>query len=405
MTDFLPVDEQMAILDRGIVDYLSREELKARLERGRPLRIKAGFDPTAPDLHIGHTVVLHKMRQFQQLGHQAIFLIGDFTGRIGDPTGKHETRKALSVDEVMANAETYKQQVFKILDPDKTEVRFNSEWMEAMSAADMVRLASTYTIARLFERDDFRTRYKENLPISVHELLYPLVQGYDSVALEADVELGGHDQIFNLLVGRVIQREYGQPSQIVMTMPLLEGTDARVVDGELKGQKMSKSLGNYIGINDPAQEIFGKTMSISDELMWKYFELLSDRDAEAIAALKAGGPRDAKLALAAELVTRYHGAEAGDAAREQFLSVFSRGQLPDDMPVIALDAAELERPLLDLLVAARKVPSKREGRRLFQQGAVKLDQARVTDLGLKLSGGGPWVVQVGKRTFVQLTLS
>ena len=402
MTDFLPVDEQMAILGRGIVDYHSQEELKARLELGRPLRVKVGFDPTAPDLHVGHTVVMHKMRQFQQLGHQVIFLIGDFTGRIGDPTGKHETRKALSVDEVMANAETYKQQVFKVLDPDQTEVRFNSEWMEALSASDIVRLAATYTIARLFERDDFRTRFKENLPISVHELLYPLIQGYDSVALEADVEMGGHDQIFNLLVGRVIQREYGQPSQIVMTMPLLEGTDAKVVDGALVGQKMSKSLGNYIGIDDPPPEIFGKTMSISDELMWKYFELLSDRDDASIAALRAGGPRDAKLALATELVARYHGAEAGEAARDQFLSVFSRRQIPDDMPVLSLSADDLEASLLDLLVANGKVPSKREGRRLFQQGAVKLDQERVTDLGLTLSGGGPWVVQVGKRSFVRL---
>ena len=413
MSRFKPVAEQMEILARGVVDFLSPDELKARLEASyqtdTPLRVKGGFDPTAPDLHLGHTVMLQKMRQFQQLGHTAIFLIGDFTGRIGDPTGKHETRKALSREEVLANAETYKRQVFKVLDPELTEVRFNSEWMEAMTAADLVRLAATYTLARLFEREDFRTRFQTNQPISVHEMLYPLVQGYDSVALKADVELGGHDQIFNLLVGRTVQREYGQKPQIVMTVPLLEGTDARVVDGVLTGHKMSKSMGNYIGIDEPPDQIVGKLMSISDELLWKFLTLLSDRPTADLEAWKAGAaagtvnPRDVKLALGKELVGRYHGAAAGEHAVAEFLRVFSKKEVPEDLPEHRVSAAD--GGLLDALVARGVVPSKREARRLFEQGAVKVDQQRVTDPKAALPAPGAHVVQVGKLTFVRLVVS
>jgi len=407
----------MEILSRGVVDFLSPDELKARLDdsrtHDRPLRVKVGFDPTAPDLHLGHTVVMQKMRQFQQLGHQVVFLIGDFTGRIGDPTGKHETRKALTREEVLANAETYKQQVFQILDPDKTEIRFNSEWMEAMSAADFVRLAATYTIARLFEREDFRTRFQTNQPISVHELLYPLVQGYDSVALKADVEMGGHDQIFNLLVGRVVQREYGLPSQVVLTVPLLLGTDARLVDGALTGAKMSKSLGNYIGVAEPAGEIVGKTMRVSDELMWTYYELLSDKPMDEIRALKAEvdaghvNPRDAKLGLGRELAMRYAGEEAGAHAADEFLRVFSQREVPEDMPAFQGALADFaDKPFTALLVASGACASSRDARRLLEQGAVKLDGERV-DLGFApsaLTPGQACVLQVGKRTFRKITL-
>jgi tyrosyl-tRNA synthetase len=412
MSRFKPVAEQLEILSRGVVDFLNPDELKARLNEsfssGKPLRVKCGFDPTAPDLHLGHTVVLQKMRQFQQLGHTAIFLIGDFTGRIGDPTGKHETRKALGRAEVQANAETYKRQVFKVLDPKQTEVRFNSEWMESMTAADLVRLAATYTLARLFEREDFRTRFQNNQPISVHEMLYPLVQGYDSVALTADVELGGHDQIFNLLVGRTVQREYGQKPQIVMTVPLLEGTDARLVDGVLTGHKMSKSLGNYIGIDEAPDQIVGKLMSISDELLWKYLTLLSDRPVAEIEAWKAGcadgskNPRDVKLALGQELVGRYHSAEAGEHAVAEFLRVFSKKEIPEELPEHHVTAAD--GGLLDALVAKGVVASKREARRLFEQGAVKVDQERVADHRAPLPATGAHVVQVGKLTFVRLVV-
>ncbi|MCL1890141.1 MAG: tyrosine--tRNA ligase, partial [Desulfovibrionaceae bacterium] len=324
------VDGQLALITRGIADLINLEELRAKIARGNPLNIKVGFDPTAPDLHLGHTVVLQKMRHFQQLGHTVIFLIGDFTGTIGDPSGRSETRPPLTREQILQNAETYKKQVFKILDPQKTVVDFNSRWLGAMTAADVIRLASRYTVARLMERDDFSKRFQGNIPISVHEFLYPLAQAYDSVALRADVEMGGTDQTFNLLVGRHIQTQYGQESQCVITLPLLEGLDGV--------KKMSKSLGNYIGINEPPAEIFGKAMSISDELMWRYYELLSDKSLEEIAGMKgeveAGRlhPKTAKEELAFELTARYHDLQAAEEARRGFQAVFSGGGIPEDTP-------------------------------------------------------------------------
>jgi tyrosyl-tRNA synthetase len=410
MSTFLPVDQQMELLSRGVVDFINPDELRERLKEGRPLRVKCGFDPTAPDLHVGHTVVLQKMRQFQMLGHTVIFLIGDFTGRIGDPTGKNETRKVLTKEDVDRNAETYKRQVFKILDPERTVIDFNSRWMEAMSASGLVRLASTYTVARILEREDFRNRLKHNLPISVHEFLYPVIQGYDSVALEADVELGGHDQIFNLLVGRVVQKEYGLRSQIVMTVPLLEGTDAKLVDGVLTGAKMSKSLGNYIGIAEPAEQMFGKVMSISDELMWKYFELLSDVPPDELKALKAGAatgqvnPRDVKVRLGQELVARYHSQAAAEEAAAGFDRVFRQHSLPQDMEEVTYCLAELEgKPFATQLAMTGSAASSREARRLIEQGAVKVDQQRI-GLDYVLPGQGTYVIQAGKRVFRKLVV-
>jgi len=392
--------EQLALLKRGVVDLNQEHELLQRLEEsassGRPLRVKAGYDPTAPDLHLGHTVTLTKLRQFQDLGHTAVFLIGDFTGRIGDPTGKKTTRPALTEEQVLANAETYKRQVFKILDPERTELRFNSEWMNALSAAGLVQLASQYNLARLMEREDFRSRFANNQPISVHELLYPLVQAYDSVALEADVELGGTDQVFNLLVGREIQRAYGQRPQVVMTVPLLVGTDARLEDGKIVGDKMSKSLGNYIGIDDAAGEIFGKIMSVSDPVMWHYYELLSTQRSEAIETLK-GRPRDAKVALGRELVSRYHGAEAADRAARAFASRFARGELPADIPEVALQAPPEGLPLPNALKLAGLVRSTSEARRNIKQGAVRVDGQRIKALDHLLAAPGRYLLQKGKR--------
>ena len=388
----------LAELCRGTDEVLIREELIERLAEGRPLRIKAGFDPTAPDLHLGHTVLINKLRQFQERGHEVIFLIGDFTGMIGDPTGKSATRPTLTPEAVRENARTYERQIFRILDPDKTRIVFNSEWMGKKSAADLIQLASRYTVARMLERDDFSKRYRENRPIAVHEFLYPLVQGYDSVELEADVELGGTDQKFNLLVGRELQKQYGQKPQVVMTVPILEGLDGV--------NKMSKSLDNYIGIEEPADEQFGKLMSISDDLMWRYFELLSFRPLEEIARLReemAGGrnPRDIKFELAIELVDRFHGQGAGEKAREAFVARFQKKQLPDDMPEVHLESGVA---IVEALNRAGLIQSNSEGFRHIKAGAVKLDGERVDDRGLVLPDGES-VVQVGKRRLAKIIVA
>ena len=388
-------------LTRGAAEIIQADELKQRLAAGHPLRVKVGFDPTAPDLHLGHTVIINAMRRFQDAGHVAIFLIGDFTGMIGDPTGKNVTRKPLSEDEIRANAKTYAEQVFKILDRSATEVRFNSEWFGGMSAADMIRLASRYTVARMLERDDFENRYRSGQPIAVHEFLYPLVQGYDSVALKADIEMGGTDQKFNLLVGRHLQAQENQKPQIIITWPLLEGTDGI--------QKMSKSLGNYIGITDPPDEMFGKLMSISDDLMWRYFELLSFRPTAELAALKTAvadgrNPRDVKFELGLELVDRFHGAGSGEQARETFIARFRQGEMPEDMPEKTLPAGAEGLGVAAALTACGLTASNSEAFRMIQQGAVKIDGQRVDDRGLALQAGFAGVLQVGKRKFVRLTL-
>ncbi|MDY0062004.1 MAG: tyrosine--tRNA ligase [Myxococcota bacterium] len=404
----LSPEAQLALLERGTVQIHQRAELAERLVQaartGRPLRVKTGYDPTAPDLHLGHTVTLTKMRQFQDLGHIAVFLIGDFTGRIGDPTGKKSTRPALTKEQVLENAETYKRQVFKVLDPERTEVRFNSEWMDAMTAADLVRLASHYNLARLMEREDFRSRYQNNEPVSVHELLYPLVQAYDSVALQADVELGGTDQIFNLLVGREIQRDYGQPPQVVMTLPLLVGTDARLEDGSLVGDKMSKSLGNYIGINEPPESIFGKVMSISDPLMWHYTELLSRRTNEELASLK-GDPLRAKKELGQELVARFYSAEVAAEVRTAFERRFSQHQLPDEIPEVTLVAPPEGLPLPSALKEAGLVSTTSDARRNITQGAVKVDGEKVTAVERVLATPGCYLLQKGKLGICRLRLT
>jgi tyrosyl-tRNA synthetase len=404
------LERQMEVITRGVVDLHVETELRKKLERaiatGKPLRVKAGFDPTAPDLHLGHTVLMHKMRRFQELGHQVIFLIGDFTGMIGDPTGKSVTRPALSREDVLRNAETYKRQVFKILDREKTEVRFNSEWMDALGAAGLIALAGKYTVARMLERDDFKKRYESQQPISVHELLYPLVQGYDSVALAADVELGGTDQLFNLLVGRALMSHYGKEPQVILTTPILEGTDARAVDGQIVGNKMSKSLGNYIGIDEPPKDIFGKVMSVSDDLMWRYYELLSDRSSADIATLRAAvsrgeaHPKKAKVALAKELVARFCDAAAADHAEREFEAVFARHELPEEIEGVEVasegpDGVALARAI----VQAKCVASVSEAKRQIQQGGVSVDDTRASDIHARLAVGGPYLVKVGKRTF------
>jgi len=395
----MDIEKQMEIIKRGAVDLISEEELRSRLKRAqaekRPLRVKLGLDPTAPDLHLGHTVVLQKLKQFQELGHTAIFLIGDFTGMIGDPTGRIETRPALSREELLANAETYKKQVFKILDPDKTEVRFNSEWFEAMSASDMIRLCAKYTMARMMEREDFRNRFQNNIPISIHEFLYPLVQGYDSVALRADVELGGHDQIFNLYVGRDLQRSYGQESQIIVTVPLLEGTDGV--------NKMSKSYGNYVGIDEPPDVIFGKLMSISDELMMKYYELLSDITIDELKALKNGikdgtiHPKDAKIRFAKEIIARFHNKEAADNAHANFERVFKEREIPEDIEVVKIKEDDIERWLPRFLLNIGMVPSTTEGKRMIAQGAVTINGEKIKTEETPVSN--ELIIKVGKRRF------
>ena len=397
----LSVEEQLREIVRGADEVLREEELLEKLKRGRPLRIKAGFDPTAPDLHLGHTVLINKMRQFQELGHEVMFLIGDFTGMIGDPTGKSATRPALTTEDVARNAKTYKDQIFKILDPERTQVMFNSSWMGKMSAADLIQLAAKHTVARMLERDDFSKRYKGGQPIAIHEFLYPLVQGYDSVAMEADVELGGTDQKFNLLVGRQLQQAYGQEAQVVLTMPLLEGLDGV--------QKMSKSLGNYIGIDEAPGEIFGKVMSISDDLMWRYFELLSFRPLAEIEGFKrqiaeGANPRDIKFLLGQELVARFHGESAATAARDEFVARFQKGATPDEMPEVELDSPDGALPIVLALKAAELTASTSEAIRMIKQGAVRVDGERVSDRDLALEPGSTHVCQVGKRKFARISI-
>ena len=410
---FAPVEEQLERILQGVVDVQVDAELKRKLaksrESGTPLRIKAGFDPTAPDLHLGHTVLLTKMRHFQDLGHQVIFLIGDFTGLIGDPTGRSATRKALTRDEVLANAETYKEQVFKVLDPDLTEVAFNSTWMSELGADGLIGLAARYNVARMLERDDFKKRFKSGQSISVHEFLYPLVQAYDSVALRADVELGGTDQLFNLLVGRHIMREFGQEPQCVLTTPLLEGLDGRLEDGVIVGAKMSKSLGNYVGVDELPLEMFGKLMSISDDLMWRYMSLLSTKSPASHKSLRAAvgsgaqHPRDVKAAFAAEIVERYHGENAAKEARDEWLRVFSQRELPSDMPEFELDAGDDGAlGIMGVLRGAGLVSSGGEARRMVGQGAVSVDGDKVTDLSFALKPGGPYIVKVGKRRYASV---
>ena len=397
------VDDALELITRGAEQIYKLDELQARLKLGRPLRVKAGFDPTAPDLHLGHTVLINKMRQFQMLGHKAIFLIGDFTGMIGDPSGRNITRKPLTREQIKENAETYAAQVFKILDPELTEVRFNSEWFDQMSAADLIRLAGRSTVARMLERDDFAKRYQGNQPIAIHEFLYPLVQGYDSVALEADVELGGTDQTFNLLVGRGLQSDYQQPSQIVLTVPLLEGTDGV--------NKMSKSLGNYIGIDEPAKEIFGKVMSISDELMWRYFELLSFNKTGAqqkqmrddVAAGRAN-PRDLKVELAQEIVTRFHDQAAADQCLADWQRMFHKGAIPEDIEEKAITVPAQGIGIVALLKASGLVSSNSEANRKLPERAVKIDGEVVEDRGASFSAPAEFVLQLGKRRFVRILL-
>jgi tyrosyl-tRNA synthetase len=394
--------ESIALLSRGVEEIIKLEEFESRLKRGKPLRVKVGFDPTAPDLHIGHTVVINKMRQFQDLGHQVIFLIGDFTGMIGDPSGKSATRKALSREEVDENARTYQDQIYKILDPDKTEIRFNSEWFGQQSAADIIRLASQYTVARILEREDFKNRYKSGLPIAIHEFLYPLVQGYDSVALKCDVEMGGTDQTFNLLVGRTIQQQHGLEPQVVMTLPLLEGLDGV--------QKMSKSLGNYIGIDEPPGEIFGKVMSLSDDMMWRYFDLLSFRSNADLEALRqrvstGDNPRDIKFELACELVERFHDAGAAEAAKQEFIARFQKGAMPDEIPEVTVTGEGDELPIAFVIKQAGLTTSTSDAMRMIKQGAVRIDGERISDPSLKLARGVQLVLQVGKRRFARVTIA
>jgi len=396
-----PVAEQLEIIQRGADELLRESELRDKLNSGRPLRIKAGFDPTAPDLHLGHTVLINKLRQLQDLGHHILFVIGDFTGMIGDPSGKNATRPPLSREEVQANAKTYADQVFKILDRTRTEVVFNSTWMDRMNAADLIRLAGKHTVARMLERDDFAKRYRGQQPIAIHEFLYPLVQGYDSVALKSDLELGGTDQRFNLLMGREAQKEHGQQPQCILTMPLLEGTDG--VD------KMSKSLGNYIGINEPPAEIFGKLMSISDKLMWRYIELLSLEPSREIAARKrsvekGANPRDVKFGFAKEIVARFHGAAAADGAAADFEARFKRDEIPEDIREVSLKAQGEGLGLARLLKEAGLTASTSEALRMIEQGGVRIDGEKVTDKSLTLGRGKRFVVQVGKRKFARVTV-
>ncbi|HEY5666289.1 MAG TPA: tyrosine--tRNA ligase [Gammaproteobacteria bacterium] len=396
------ISEQLRELVRGTDEVLREDDLLEKLSTGRPLRVKAGFDPTAPDLHLGHTVLLNKMRQFQNFGHEVIFLIGDFTAMIGDPSGKSATRPMLTREEINANAVTYEEQVYKVLDFERTRLDFNSRWMSAMHAAELAGLMSKHTVARMLERDDFKKRFEANQPIAIHEFVYPIVQGYDSVVLEADVELGGTDQKFNLLVGRQMQQQSGQPAQVVMTMPLLEGTDGV--------QKMSKSLGNYIGISDAPEEMFGKLMSISDVLMWRYFELLSFRTLAEISKLKAAvdsgaNPRDIKLSLADEIVSRFHGEADAARARQGFIDRHRHGQIPDDLPEQVVTASGSEIGLPQLLREVGLVSSAAEGIRMTQQGAVRIDGERVEDHTVPIQVGGvAHVYQVGKRRFARVRL-
>ncbi len=401
MQSLLPaeeIDRQIEIIKRGAFELIDEKELRKKIARGKPLRVKVGFDPTAPDLHLGHTVIIHKMRHFQELGHQVIFLIGDFTGMIGDPSGRSETRPALTLDQVMENAETYKNQIFKILDPEKTEVAFNSTWMNKLTSQEFIRLASHYTVARMLERDDFQRRYESELPIAIHEFLYPLVQGFDSVQLRSDVELGGTDQKFNLLVGRSLQSSYGVEPQCVMTLPLLEGTDGV--------RKMSKSYGNYIGIDEPAREIFGKVMSVSDDLMWRYYELLSTKTLQEIKALQEDvreervHPKAVKEALALEMVELYHGRTQAEEAQAEFNAVFTSGGIPDDMPAHACLFGDDSLPPA-CLEAAGLVESRGEARRLIKQGALSVNGERWADAAAPFPKG-ELVVKLGKKRFARI---
>jgi tyrosyl-tRNA synthetase len=396
------VDESLALIQRGADEIIPEEGLIERLKTGRPLRIKAGFDPTAPDLHLGHTVLINKLHQFQLLGHEVLFLIGDFTGMIGDPTGKNATRPPLTRDEVIENAVTYEQQIYKILDPEKTVVMFNSSWMGGMSAADMIQLAGKHTVARMLERDDFSKRYKGGQSIAIHEFLYPLVQGYDSVAMKSDVELGGTDQKFNLLVGRELQRQYGQDPQVIITMPILEGLDGV--------QKMSKSLNNYIGINDLPGEMFGKIMSISDELMWRYFELLSFRELDEIEGWKQEvseglNPRDVKFRLALEIVARFHSEADAKAAHEEFINRFRKGAMPEDIPELSMQSEDGAIQIANLLKNAGLTQSTSDAIRMIRQGAVKIDGEKVEDTKLAIKASSTHIYQVGKRRFARVTVN
>jgi tyrosyl-tRNA synthetase len=394
--------DALEIIRRGADEILLEQDLVEKLSTGRPLRVKAGFDPTAPDLHLGHTVLINKLRQFQDLGHEVMFLIGDFTGMIGDPTGKSATRPPLTRDDVIENARTYEQQIFKILDPEKTLVMFNSSWMNEMDVTDLIQLAAKHTVARMLERDDFSKRYKGGQPIAIHEFLYPLIQGYDSVAMKADVELGGTDQKFNLLVGRQLQETYGQKPQVVLTMPILEGLDGV--------QKMSKSLNNYIGINEAPDEMFGKIMSISDELMWRYFELLSFRPMSEIEQfrrdIEAGAnPRDIKFKLAEEIIERFHSADDAVSARENFIARFQKGAMPDEMPEVELKATDGKLAIANLLKEAGLTVSTSESLRMIKQGAVKIDGNKVEDRSLEIEAGATSIYQVGKRKFARVTVT
>lgn len=401
----MTIDEQLAYLGKGSVDFIEKGDLKTKIGRGKPLTVKVGFDPTAPDIHLGHTVVIRKMRHFQQLGHRVIFLIGDFTGLIGDPTGKKATRPALTREEVAANAETYKRQVLKILDPATTEIRFNSEWLGALGAEGMIRLAAKYTLARILERDDFRKRYEGRQPIALHELLYPLAQGYDSVALKADVELGGTDQLFNLLVGRDLMREYGLEPQVVMTMSLLEGLDGV--------EKMSKSLGNYIGIDEPAPQIFGKVMSISDALMWKYYTLCTDMTPAEVEALRGRvesgqlHPMEAKKELARSIIRDFHDAEAANAAEAEFRRIFSERQAPTDLEETTLPASDEPQLLSKVIAAAGLAPSNKDAQRLIAQGGVLVDDVKAESVKdtLEAAAGRSYLLKVGKRRFAKVTFN
>ena len=395
------IDEQLTIIKRGCDELLVEAELAERIASGRPLRVKLGMDPTAPDLHLGHTVVLSKLRQFQELGHHVQFLIGDFTGMIGDPTGKNITRPPLSREQIHENARTYREQVFKILDPEHTEILFNSEWSDKLGAAGLIRVASTYTVARMLERDDFGKRFRSNQPIAIHEFLYPLMQGYDSVAMKCDIELGGTDQKFNLLVGRELQKHYGQRPQCILTMPLLEGLDGV--------NKMSKSLGNYVGIDEPPGEIFGKLMSISDDLMWRYIELLSFESLATIArwrreVAEGRNPRDVKAGFAREIVARFHDAQAAQRAEAEFEARFRQGAMPEDMPEVSVAAGNQPLPIAQVLKAAGLTASTSEALRMIEQGGVRVDGERVVDKALKLAAGRAVVLQVGKRKFARVTL-
>jgi len=398
----MTIAEQLAQIKRGAEEILVEAELVQRLEAGGALRVKAGFDPTAPDLHLGHTVLINKLRQFQEMGHEVLFLIGDFTGMIGDPTGKNVTRKPLTREDVLQNAATYEHQIYKILDPEKTTVMFNSQWMGEMSAADLIHVAAKHTVARMLERDDFSKRYASNQPIAIHEFLYPLVQGYDSVAMKSDIELGGTDQKFNLLVGRELQKHYGQKPQVILTMPILEGLDGV--------QKMSKSLNNYIGINEPAEEMFGKIMSISDDLMWRYFELLSFRPMAEIRRLMrevedGANPRDIKFQLGLEIVARFHDHAAAAAAQDAFVARFQKGALPDEMPELMLASRGGNLVIANLLKDAGLTGSTSEAYRMIKQGAVRIDGERVNDRELTIEAGNTHIFQVGKRRFARVTVT